>query len=269
VKVIGTSGPAIALATRLEHCMTGSPLSSFAAVFNFRRSSSLNPPQIPPKKDQVRDQKPAMTENLHSSRIGVGIALALSTLAVATFASRAAPQPIAVSAYSSLAARNCWIDGPGRVEDSPTRVCRGKATLVVLVSKDDKRETVSVGRNRDEAAKEPAAQTFFGPFNSALPSIEWRITGNNPFAMIQRWQIADIVDQTNGGGSDIKPLLVVSRLPPGAVCPVAYVDAAANPNADEMARQAADQVARDFKCGSDQAKVLGTPGRAAELAKPR
>jgi hypothetical protein len=142
---------------------------------------------------------------------------------------------------------------------------------VVLVSKDDKRETVSVGQNRIEAAKEPAAQTFFGPFNSALPAIEWRNAGNNPFAMIQRWRIADIVDQTmsNGGGPDAKPLLVVSRLPPGGVCPVAYVDAEANSNADELARQAADQIARDFKCGVDQAKVLGTPGRAADLATQR
>ena len=61
----------------------------------------------------------------------------------------------------------------------------------------------------------------------------------------------------------------MTKLPPGAVCPVAYVDAAANPNADELARQAADQVARDFKCGTDAAKVLGAPGRAAELAKQR
>ena len=209
-----------------------------------------------------------MTNTLRTSHHGPRLALASATLILATFASHAAPQPLAVSAYSSLAAQNCWIDGPGRVEDSPVRVCRGKATLVVLVSKDDHRETISVGRNRDEAAKEPAAQTLFGPFNSALPSIEWRIAGNNPFAMIQRWRIADIVDQTIGA-SDAKSLLVVSRLPPGAVCPVAYVDAATNPNADELARQAADQIARDFKCGSDEAKVLGTPGRAAELAKQR
>ncbi|MGA7807300.1 hypothetical protein [Bradyrhizobium sp.] len=207
-----------------------------------------------------------------TSGTGAGAALALTTLAVATFAAHAAPQqPIVVSSYSSMAPKNCWSEGPGRIEDSPTRVCRGKSTLVVLVSKDDHRETVSVGRNRDEAAKEQAAQTSFGPFNSALPAIEWRITGNNPFAMIQRWRIADIVDQTiaNGGGPDAKPLLVVSRLPPGGVCPVAYVDAAANPNADELARQAADQIARDFKCGADQAKVLGTPGRAADLATRR
>jgi hypothetical protein len=212
-----------------------------------------------------------MRNIVHILGSGVAGAFALSGLAVATFASHAVPQPTTVSAYSSMAAANCWSEGPGKVEDSPMRVCRGRATLVVLVNKDDKRETVSVGYNRVDAAKEPAAQTFFGPFNSALPAIEWRIVGNNPFAMIQRWRIADIVDQTisNGGGPDVKPLLVVSRLPPGGVCPVAYVDAEANPNADELARQAADQIAPDFKCGTDQAKVLGTPGRAAELATQR
>jgi hypothetical protein len=241
------------------------------ASARFRWSSSLNAPQIPRKKDQVLEEKAAMRETVHTLRIGVGGALALTGLAVATFASHAAPQPTVVSSYSSMAAANCWSEGPGRVEDSPTRVCRGRATFVVLVSKDDKRETVSVGNNRVEAAKEPAAQTFFGPFNSALPTIEWRIAGNNPFAIIQHWRIADVVDQTisSGGGLDAKPLLVVSRLPPGGVCPVAYIDAEANPNANELARQAADQIARDFKCGTDQAKVLGTPGRAAELATQR
>ena len=69
--------------------------------------------------------------------------------------------------------------------------------------------------------------------------------------------------------SDTKPMLVVTKLPPGAVCPVAYVDAAANPDADDLARQAADQIARDFKCGTDQPKVLGTSGRTAEFATKR
>jgi hypothetical protein len=194
------------------------------------------------------------------ARIRAGLALALTVVVGA----QATAQPLVVSAYSSTAAANCWIDGPGQVEDSPIRVCRGKATLVVLVNKGDPakgdlRETVSVGRNRDEAAKEPAAQASFAPFNKALPSIEWRLTGNIPFAIIQRWRNPD---------SDAKPLLVVSRLPPGAVCPVAYVDAAANPNADELARQAADELARDFKCGTDQVKVIGARGRVAELAAP-
>jgi hypothetical protein len=207
-----------------------------------------------------------MREALHISHVGAGVVLA-TTLIAATFGSQAATQPIVVSAYSSTAAANCWITGPGRVEDSPTRVCRGKATLVVLVDKGDLRETVSVGHNRDEAAKEPAAQTSFGPFNAALPAIEWRIAGGNPFAIIQRWRIADNVHQNINGDPDAKPLLVVSRLPPGAVCPVAYIDAVANPNADELARQAADEIARDFKCGTDKVKILGAGGRAAELTQ--
>ena len=66
-----------------------------------------------------------------------------------------------------------------------------------------------------------------------------------------------------------KPMLVVTRLPPGAVCHVAYVDAAANPNANELARKAADDVARDFKCGKDEVKVIGASGRAVELAAQR
>ncbi len=206
-----------------------------------------------------------MRETLQLSSVPARFALALITPIVAALGAQAATQPLVVSAYSSTAAVNCWIDGPGQVEDSPIRVCRGKATLVVLVNKGDvnmadRRETVSVGRNRAEAAKEPAAQASFGPFIKALPSVEWRLAGNNPFAIIQRWRNPE---------SDARPLLVVTRLPPGAVCPVAYVDAAANPNADELARRAADELARDFKCGTDQVKVIGASGRTAELATPR
>jgi hypothetical protein len=62
---------------------------------------------------------------------------------------------------------------------------------------------------------------------------------------------------------------VVTRLPPGKVCHVAYVDAAANPDANEIARKAADEVARDFRCGKDDVKVIGANGRAVDLAMPR
>ena len=204
-----------------------------------------------------------MRETLQMSHIptrlaSTRLALALTTLIFATFGAQGATQPILASAHSSTMAANCWpIDGSKQAADDATRVCRGKATWVVLVNKDGGRETVSVGHNRDEAAKEPAAQASFGPFKVALPSIEWRTAGNNPFAIIQRWRAA---------GGDSKPMLVVTKLPPGAVCPVAYIDAAANANADELARQAADQIARDFKCGTDQPKVLGASGRTAELA---
>ena len=62
-------------------------------------------------------------------------------------------------------------------------------------------------------------------------------------------------------------MLAVTRLPPGAVCHVAYIDVKANPNANELARKAADENARNFKCGADDVKVIGESGRAVELTR--
>ncbi len=43
----------------------------------------------------------------------------------------------------------------------------------------------------------------------------------------------------------------------------------ANPNANELARQAADEFARGFSCGKDEVKIIGASGRAIELAARR
>lgn len=174
------------------------------------------------------------------------------------------------SSYTSTAPKDCRVSTAGNgADDSTIRVCPGKAGLVVLVSEDDLRETVSVGRSRAAAAREPAAQAWFGPFNSTSKTVEWRTINGKPFAIIQRWHIADNADEDKDGRPIAKPLLVVTRLPPGNVCHVAYIDAAANPDADEIARKAADEVARGFRCGKDDVKAIGANGRAVELATRR
>lgn len=172
------------------------------------------------------------------------------------------------SSYTSTAPKDCRVTSAGtEVDDSTIRTCPGKAALVVLISEDDLRETVSVGRNRAAAAREPAAGVWFGPFNSTEHTVEWRTMNGKPFAIIQRWHIADISDEDKNGRPIAKPMLAVTRLPPGQVCHVAYVDAQANPNPNELARKAADELARDFKCGTDEVKVIGETGKAVSLAK--
>jgi hypothetical protein len=172
------------------------------------------------------------------------------------------------SSYTSSAPKDCRVTSArNEVDDSTIRTCPGKAGLVILISEDDLRETVSVARNRAAAAKEPAAGVWFGPFNSTEHTVEWRAVNGKPFAIIQRWHIADVSDEDENGRPTAKPMLAVTRLPPGQVCHVAYIDAQANPNPNELARKAADEFARDFKCGKDEVKVIGETGKAVSLAK--
>ncbi len=195
--------------------------------------------------------------------------LVVTVLSCATLGSTAsASAQTFSSSYTSTAPKDCRLVGrPNGLDDSTTRVCPGRSALVVLVSEGDLRETVSVGRNRAEAAKEPASGSGFGPFNSTAHTVEWRAVDGRPFAIIQRWLIADNDDPDKNGRPIAKPVLAVTRLPPGAVCHVAYIDGQANRNPNELARQAANDFARDFKCGKDEAKVMGERGRAVELAK--
>jgi hypothetical protein len=172
------------------------------------------------------------------------------------------------SSYTSTAPKDCRTIGKPKDPDGGTmQVCPGKSGLVVVISEDDLRQTVSVGPNRAAASKEPAAEVWFAPFNSTAPTLEWRAVDGKPFAIIQRWLIADNNDLDKGGSPTSKPMLAVTRLPPGPVCHVAYIDGQANRNANELARQAADEFARDFKCGKDEVKVVGEKGVAVNLAK--
>jgi len=174
------------------------------------------------------------------------------------------------STYTSTAPKDCrQVGKPSALDGSTTRICPGKDGLMVLIAEDDLREIVSVGRNRKEAAEEPAAKIWFAPFNSSETTVEWRAAGPKPFAIIQRWHIADGSDPDKQGRPNTKAMLVVTRLPRGPVCHVAYVDAIANPTANELARKGADDFARSFTCGKDEVKIIGTRGRAVELATMR
>jgi hypothetical protein len=64
------------------------------------------------------------------------------------------------SSYTSTAPKDCRTIGkPKDPGGGTTQVCPGKPGLVVVISEDDLRQTVSVGPNRMAAGKEPAAES--------------------------------------------------------------------------------------------------------------
>ena len=190
----------------------------------------------------------------------------IATVALMLATSIAFAQEFA-SVYSSTDTRKCKkIDAAKNGEgDWSVWLCAGIGGRVVLVSEDDLRMTVSIGRDRKTAADQPAASQGFSPFNRIHDTLEWRTAKGQPFATIQRWFLSDSANPGMDGRPTPVGMLVVTRLNPA--CHAAYVDVAANGGADAnvLARQAADEHARGFDC-KQQPIVVGKRGRAIELA---
>jgi hypothetical protein len=199
----------------------------------------------------------------------IGLRAALPAAALLAVAGAHAPAAEVASTYSSAAGKVCRTlqkSEPGEGEWA-AMACPGKGGYVVRIGVDDLRTTVSVGTAAAAAAKEPAATQGFRTFNHVEDKIEWRgVKGEAPFAIIQRWWLTDPKKPEDRPA--VFGLLLVTRLPPGPVCHIAYVDARLNPKANQLARRAADDLARDFKCGSDTVHIVGARGRALELAEP-
>lgn len=184
-------------------------------------------------------------------------ALWLVSFALLALAVPAAAQTVE-SAYTELDLKRCQ-HNPGAVaEDYGEWFCEGYRGMPVRVGAGDQRVTVSYG---NRAKEEPAATQTLERFNGVGGRIEWRIAPNaqgnkRAFATIVRWS-------TTATGADGKPvrgeMLVVTRIGIAGVCHVGYVDGR-NAKANELARQIADQYAREFICRRDKPVVLGDKG---------
>jgi hypothetical protein len=164
------------------------------------------------------------------------------------------------SAYSSFDADKTCKHTPGRdPEDYGSWVCPGHGRLIVRLSAGDQRMQVSFGHNARAAAKEEAASQTFPGFNDVYQGkVEWRIEKlpngrTRPFATILRWNTRTAGDAEREDGKSTGRTLVVTRLNPGGVCHVGYIDAR-SAGANEAARKLADEKARSFKCGVDDPK---------------
>ena len=129
--------------------------------------------------------------------------------------------------------------------------CPGYKGYPLMVTESDLRFGLAYGFNLD---KEVGAQSV-PPFNTLGPKIEWRLSNAlarwMPIATIVRYHTAD--PET---GEDSGQVLVVTQLVEGNICQIAYIDAVANADANDLARQAAD-TSGDFNCPSDEPEKIG------------
>jgi hypothetical protein len=194
------------------------------------------------------------------TRVLVALALALVPIGTPVLAADVS------SAYTEVDADKCRHTKGTDVEDYGFWRCPGYGGIPVRLSAGDQRMYVSFG---SRAADEPAAGQTFAAFNNMYRgTIEWRLERRpdrrqRAFATILRWNVMIDPDSRVSRGR----VLVVTRLGPGGVCHVGYVDALANPDPNALARRIADEKAREFNCEKDKRIVLGKVGPT--LSMPR
>jgi len=126
--------------------------------------------------------------------------------------------------------------------------CAGYRGFPIYVAEGDLRMFVSYGFG---APNEKAAEQTLPQFNTINETLEWRLLQVNdnwiPFATILRWFLEDGDPATPDG-----QVLVVTKIEANNTCHIAYVDAQLVANANEIARNFADNESADFNCETDE-----------------
>jgi tetratricopeptide (TPR) repeat protein len=238
-------------------------MAALKRVHSRSRTRTATPPAASASMARTDQQMLCRAE----ARIAIAGAALISVSFVCTGAGRTFE-----SSYTSIAEAQCRKFDVVKIDDAEygaSRVCAGRGGYKVFINEQDLRETLTVGRTIKQAGKEPAAHDHYGAFNHYEDKIEWRSgKDGTPYALIAGWSFADNENVDPAGRPNSARLLVVFRLPPGPVCKVAYFDRAANSDADALARTAADEIARDFKCATDKVRVIGTRGPAISHMAP-
>ncbi|MEM7301534.1 MAG: hypothetical protein AAF468_10675 [Pseudomonadota bacterium] len=168
------------------------------------------------------------------------------------------------SLYSKLDFdKHCTFEKPASEEEEgmgASGVCRIPDFPEIHFAEGDLRHSAGFGA--------PKQFESFAQFNSMNNTIEWRFGSDGvAYAAIVRFFIENINPAT--GAVDPKrkgQVLVIHRVASGGdknTCVVGMVDARANENANQLARDVADGDAAIFQCGVDKAKYHGRVGKFA------
>lgn len=144
------------------------------------------------------------------------------------------------SAYTQLNLDRCEIYSVAHAGegDWTNRRCPGRNGVILYVDEDDNRFDIDAGVHNEEFGS-PLVISDLGP------SVEWRIEGGRPFAIIYRYNIPEAA----AGARSYLAVESVGR-PGRPGCMVALVPGDGAGNA--RARQIADTRARTFRCGRDE-----------------
>lgn len=133
-----------------------------------------------------------------------------------------------------------------------TWACNGHKGIPVMIAERDRHFMVSFGLT---STIEPAAKQTLPPHNQLGGRIEWRISNASgaykPFAAIVPYLTDPPKPAASKGAAPQGRILVVTRIEMGKTCQIAWIDAVANPDAEELARKTADEKAPDFDCAND------------------
>ncbi len=137
--------------------------------------------------------------------------------------------------------------------------CPGHAGYLIRLCEGDLRQSAFYGLS----VPDEIPWNSFSQFNRANTTVEWRLSGGEPVAAIHRFFVENMNDDGAVTPESTGQVLVISTVAHSdgePSCPVGYVDARANANANELARQVADDIAPGFQCGADRPAFYGTRG---------
>jgi hypothetical protein len=196
---------------------------------------------------------------------------ALGLAALAGLAATASAEPVK-SEYTTIELKQCKAlpAAKDEVEGDAGAAwwCNGLRGYKLFLAEGDLRQMLAYGK---KAREQRAATQTLGRFNSIFPddkteraTLEWRLRYTKgkwvPFATILRYHTFDGDQDPPVRGQ----VLVVAKVGPKAgtdACHVAYIDALANPDANALAQQAADERAEAFDC-TKEPEVIGLTGKS-------
>lgn len=148
------------------------------------------------------------------------------------------------SVYTDFDLEACRVTGESTEGASVDYACPGRDGVPIFVHLGDGRFDLDAGVDGEEFMT-------IGAFNELGDRLEWRLKDGEPVAVIFRY--LDIAPQSDG-----RTVLAVEKIgragSPG--CRVAQI-AGDTPGANDVAREIADTRTESFRCGQDEARIVG------------